>query len=105
MAALVGTAGPTSTPFSPAPRPLALAMKSRLPSPLTATADGYHPVGIRPDTCPVRGSMTASEFRPPSATYNADPSGAHANAFGWEPSGPFAPMALRSIVLVSLPAA
>src|SRR5438034_3790436 len=35
----------TSMPFGPAPRPLALATNSRLPSPLSATADGYQPVG------------------------------------------------------------
>src|SRR5437588_11222668 len=58
----------TSTPFGPAPRPLALATNSRFPSPLRATAEGYQPVGSRPLTRPERGSTRATELRPPSAT-------------------------------------
>src|SRR5438552_583451 len=40
--------GSISTPLAPAPKPLALVTQRRAPSPLTATADGYQPVGSRP---------------------------------------------------------
>ena len=74
----IGVPGGTTTWRTPEPpwplylmsisRPLALATKSRLPSALNATAEGYQPVGSRPVTKPRRGSTNATELRPPSAT-------------------------------------
>src|ERR1022692_3265557 len=45
-----------------------LTTNNRLPSALTDTELGYHPVGIRPSTCCEATSMTATAFSPPSVT-------------------------------------
>src|ERR1700674_1679470 len=39
-----------------------------LPSALTVTELGYHPVGMRPSTCRDATSITATAFSPPSVT-------------------------------------
>src|SRR5271155_4687635 len=39
-----------------------------LPSALTVTELGYHPVGMRPSSCCEATSMTATAFSPPSVT-------------------------------------
>src|SRR5271169_145659 len=39
-----------------------------LPSALTVTELGYHPVGMRPSSCWDFTSMTATAFSPPSVT-------------------------------------
>src|SRR5581483_2984244 len=93
----------TSTPFSPAPRPLALATYSRFPSGVATTADGYHPVGIRTSTEPDATSIAATEFRPPSATYSTRPSGDHVTASGCAPVGPATPKTRRSNVFFVAP--
>src|ERR1022692_1964280 len=45
-----------------------LTTNSRVPSALTETELGYHPVGMRPSSCWEATSMTATAFSPPRVT-------------------------------------
>src|SRR5947209_19793897 len=73
-----------------------------LPSGVTATAVGYHPVGMKPRTwlrSTLAMSMTATQLLSPLATKSVLPSGATATASGVLPSGA---LGKRAVMIVSV---
>src|SRR6476659_7577830 len=75
------------------PVPLALVIQRRyfFAVPVTASAEGYQPVGMYigwPATrAPVRPSRTSTALAPARATNSVLPSGDSASASGWAPTG------------------
>ena len=88
----------------PTPRAFMFTTNNVEPDGSIASPSGYHAVGINPatsstdPTCAGRASRTtATSLSPAFATYNVDPSGLTARAFGLAPTGASA-YGRRSIV-------
>src|SRR5262249_35026946 len=87
---LLGGSGLDTPPqrLGPAPTPFVLMTTSDLPFGVTWTPDGYHAVGMKPRTCRLSRSPTATASSRPRATKTVPPSGLPPRPSGIEPLGP-----------------
>src|SRR6266536_1274003 len=76
----------SSSLSAPEPTPNKVATANILPLGLTATCDGYQPVGMRPMIEPFLAFITATALIPAQVTNKRYPSGSNARAVGTTPA-------------------